>query len=211
MRSRLIDRWSLPVSWTTVWCLIAGCTNEPGALHLSLAMNKTSYRPDEQIGLVATLKTTDKPIILSKQLVFQAEMTKVGDPTVYIRKEQGVFCGMGALFLMICPWVIPIAWMDVADLQQHFDVMNPNDFRSRELSLSAYESQGKAYISDCSFAHHLELAPGTYQLTVTLDNRYEPGIVPPLFWKPYDQPVSATIPITIVPGTTSGPTTQPER
>ena len=199
-------RYSIRATILLIALLTLGCTNDYKALRLSLSADKPTFRLNEKIGVTATLTTGDQPVILSKQRVFLAEMTKVGDPVIHITYQERAFCGMRAMALLFFPWVIPFLWMDIADLQGNFDVLAANQKKDQHLDLHVYSIGDRAYISEYPSGQELAVSPGTYNLTIKFDNQYDPGIVPPLFWKPYDHTLSSRIEIEIADSATSNST-----
>jgi len=99
--------------------------------------------------------------------------------------------------MILFPYLWFGAWLDVGDVANRFDVLKSDEHKAHRIEIPVRAS----------------CVPGDYEIRVKLNNRrgFCGDFLPlPLFWRLYDQQVSATIPITVVASSTSVPASQPE-
>lgn len=199
----------------------AGCTNEPGALELRLTPQKGIFRNDEPIRVSAILFAKSGTVCLWRSYCHDVEFRRApGDrPCMATRlpEEPVFYCGTGAaVMLILMPWIFLVAPFDVADVGGRFDALGQgkSDCRVVEVvPIGPDDERGIIRLTNTRAGAFMsregqQWPTGEFLMTLRLANLPPtgggaPGV--PLFWKPYDQPVSATIPITIVAGPTSGP------
>jgi hypothetical protein len=194
--------------------LAIGCSNAPGALRIDVTAERSVIEVGEPIRLRANLVAGESSVCLSRDPRLSVELREMNAAALVAKSPTTAFCGTGAWeTLIFFPWLFLVAYLDMADVGDRFDVLEPNQSQSYDKSLSLVETRDSTRLmvehpDDWRHATQRALPPGNYELTVRLDNRHPHWLPPPLFWKPYDQPVSATIPISIVAGTTSGPSNE---
>lgn len=190
-----------------IFLCLAGCTNEPGALMLTIIPERPEFATDEPILLHAVLIAGRNPVCLSNHYRFSAELTPVDVPDQVLPSTDVYFrCGTEMLAaLIVSPVVLPASLLDVADASRRFDVIKNGQERMSRIALKRSASSEE----DSLQIYHLRAGkkptrlshvwdPGMFVIRLKLDNEH-PGIFPPpLFWKPYDQPVEAETTIRIV-------------
>lgn len=188
--------------------LLAGCSNEPGSLTITLSSERATIFVDEPIRLHVLLETADARICLARTRHYRLEMRVVAPRTAGnepLTSTTPIVCGTWLVIgWPVSPVIIATALSDVADLTGRFDVMRPNDHRQDVLEIEPnprhwnpdlLQVRRNSVPTNQSPMHNW--SPGHYQLDVRLVNRHL-GLMPPLFWEPYSHPLDGTVRVTIV-------------
>jgi len=197
----------LLVGIASLAALVGACTNEPGALRLSVKPTKEVFRPYEPIVLTATLMARDKPVCLARSRWYDVEMIPVNAEAEVLRGSgQLASCGMGLLALVpVLPLVYTGSYLDVADTSARFDVLTPERKRFDKIQIALEAPNSIRLVLGRPIripigvvlnrvanvdANQDRWPAGEYVASLRLKNQHL-GFPPPLFWKPYSQPVQA--------------------
>ncbi len=187
------------IAIAAVGALVAacGCTNEPGALKMTVEPEKPVFRSDEPLRLNVTLEPVKGPVCLWESSHLLADVVAAdGSPPLTGRRDYWI-CGT-PLFgtLPFLPVILAIAVFDVGDVHGRLPIMKKGD--ERQFSLSIVKTgEHSARIHQCPSRFSQEeplnqpsgLPPGRYCIRVHLVNENESFGPAPLFWIPYSQPV----------------------
>jgi len=120
------------------------------------------------------------------------------------------------LMLPLLPIFYSAAYLDVGNLGGRFTVVPKGLEKPFRLSLEHGQYHLNVHSSEREYNFSMgrserPLAPGQYVVRVSLWNESTDPFPPPLFWKPYDQPVVGETEIVIVSRPTTGrSTTRPQ-
>ncbi len=185
---------------------VPACTNEPGALTLSLAPEQVVIGPNETIRLRATLAAKHGPVCLSRARRLDVTMRPVDHAGPTIREQPFVACGTPYVWLLsLYPAIVLADVVDVADAMNRFEVLRAGETHTATLLLDVQSSSGELYLIDAQRVGRAanargSLTPGRYLLRARLDNHTDAldTFPAPLFWKPYDRLVVAEATIEVV-------------
>lgn len=192
---------------------VPGCTNQPGALKLTLTTSTQEFRVHDPIVINVTITAADHPVVLAQDRYFKVDLTRLEPVPETVKGPDIACCGTGELeTLVFFPWLYVVAWLDVANVGSRMDLLSAGCSRNDSLYLVQYlASDGKSRCSLRKRGDHYQLPkealpPGQYRLSAILANTHMNGLPPPVGWAPYNQPVEASVCFRIVASTT--PTTQ---
>jgi len=182
--------------------LLAGCSDDPGMLHMTVSPAAPEIDRYSLVQLRCELKS-DKPICLARNYAVEVRMHKLDEPDVTIKPSPCRRYRCGNEYFALLPLVPAISagrLLDVADLGGRFVVIQPGDARTRSLAMGG--SGDRYYWFDDWQPGDLGRkpkdaywSPGKYRVTVAIRDF---GDIAPLFWKPYSHPVQAETTIQIV-------------
>ncbi len=179
---------------------VAGCTNKPGALSLTVNPARDVFGPDEPIELRASLTAESDRVLLSESCWWRVDMENKSD-NISLRSQRPTrstkshntkseiaapFRKMGNVF-------------DVGDSDDRFARMNSGDRRTVNITLKLLGGElyaiadGRGEPQDAGSPQ--SWTPGTYTVTVSLDNQSDKPA--PLFYRPYKRRVEAECQIRI--------------
>jgi hypothetical protein len=203
--NRLFSFMSAP-SFILGALLIAGCTNEPGSLRLTVTPEKAEFVQGEPIIVDMALASSQSTVCLGKGRHFEMEVRRESDAEMVARSPGVGFCGTGAVETMIfMPWLYAVAWLDVGDTLGRFVVLKPGGQIVERRQLLSKEPR-TCWVYPVKPASPTTSAPaddpwpvGDYAITLRLKNVHGHWLPPPLFWKCYSQPVEARFNIHVAP------------
>ena len=185
----------------------SGCTNEPGALNLTIIPERPEFATDEPILIRAVLSAKGEPVCLSQSYRYSATVTPVELADAATHGDSRVYrCGLQRLVVLFTwPVLLPASLLDVTDVGRRFDIIDHSQERWKTLALTSLERQGQRYVRSRRIRCGQNIAkiesqwpPGEYCIRLQLINRHTGPYPPPLFWKPYDRPVEAETTVRIV-------------
>jgi len=197
-----------PLRATSLMLLMAGCTNQPGALQLSVQPAKPEFLEDEPIQLNTTLVATGANICLAKDRRFAVELHSLDrrDEPPMMCPERFGLCGTGYMALWpLHPFFFAGSLLDVGDTAGRFDVL-PRHGRLEEhitvivcklgepYRLAVFQKTGAPARAECELWR-----AGEYVAKVRLVNEHVDFNPPPFFWHPYPHAVEAETRIRVGP------------
>ncbi len=197
-----------------------GCNNPKGALKLRLESTASVLIPGRPMFVEAIFSADHGTIAIDRpsSFLFDAEITHLETGQTH-RAQHDFVCGtamvanplfhLGILFF-------PVIWlgagMDVADVGGRYAVITPDREHKTTIALLAYsgdgfflrdprseERQDAGIVPEIPVADPYErgLATGRYLLRLTYECDEDPCPPRPLFWRVYDQQVTAEIEFTV--------------
>jgi hypothetical protein len=183
--------------------LLTGCTNAPDALRLQVSPHEASFRQGEAVCLDVKLSAVRDAVCLSRSHFFVVELRQIDGRAAFKSPEQRFYCGTAMMgILPLLPLLYPAALLDVGDLMGRFVVLRQGCDHEQHLLLILRDDQLATFVvGDLSRwdagTTMRQLPAGGYHVRLRLVNEHA-GLPCPLFWKPYDGPVTAETEITIV-------------
>jgi hypothetical protein len=207
----------IAVAAVGLWAMVlmcSGCTNAPGAARMRLAPEKQVFYRDEAISLEGAIIAGDAPVCLVREYHYKVEIQpESGGARIQGSDGHPWIDGTGLMAMLpILPIYLGVAYLDAADAWGRFVVIPKG--RGITFHLSIHPANDWLWVSTdraCKKDEKVRqpFAPGRYAVRVSLWNQNDDPFPPPLFWKPYDQPVVGETQVVIVDRpTTSNVTTR---
>jgi hypothetical protein len=159
-------------------------------LTLKVEPTKPAFRSGELIQLKVTLQTNDRAVCLSKGCYFRVLLAEENDAKRDPDHHWIALCGGAPLAILVAfPYLIPLAWLDIADVAGRYDVVRPDSHRHYMIEVRpvANWQTGHSGKDPYNPAGGERWSPGRVVITVVLRNdRETSGVLPlPIAWSLY--------------------------
>ncbi len=184
---------------------LGGCVDHPSGLRLAVELQEQSIGTNEALQLKATLTAEEGPLAIGKGAHISVEIRNAADERI---GSGGRIAKCGLHVLALWPFYLaatPVWAADVADGCGRYIVLEQDEQESFRLQIALRRNEFIAVLDmesdEGEFRPNIKepWAPGSYKLLATLQSA-NPW-APPIFWKPYDHPITAEVEFTVVADT----------